>query len=218
MMSEPVVIENSNYTNVKNYGTGFAPYFIALGLWVGALMLTFLVKPLNNRLISSGAHPVVAALSGLIPTLIIGLIQAVLLCLVVQFALHIEINHPLAFYGFAILTAFTFASILQLCMAAFGFPGKFIAIIFLMLQLTTAAGTFPIETCPEFFQALSPYMPMTYVVSGLKQVISGVNLSMAIEPAVILLAVGVVCFIITCLVAWHRRTVTMTQLHPLIEL
>ena len=218
MMSQPVEVNEDNYTTVANYGTGFSPYFISLGLWVGALMSTFLVKPLNNRLISSGANPIIAAFCGYVPVLIVGVVQSVLLCLVIQFVLGFTIDYPIALYLFTILSTMAFVSILQMFMAAFGFPGKFAAIIFLMLQLTSCDGTFPIETCPEFFQAISPYMPMTYVVAGLRHIISGVTLAPVALDVVVLALCVVVPFAITCLVARHRRTVSLNQLHPLIEL
>lgn len=218
MMSSPVEVENDKYTTVANYGTGFAPYFVALGLWVGALMTTFLIKPLNNRLIASGANSLIAGFCGFVPTFIVGLISSVLLCLVIQFGLKFTIEFPVAFYLFVILSAMAYASVMQMFMAAFGFPGKFISIIFLMLQLTSAAGTFPIETCPEFFQVISPFVPMTYVVSGLRHIISGISLAPVVTDVAVLTAWIVIPFMITCLVARRRRTVSLNQLHPLIEL
>jgi len=53
------------------------------------------------------------------------------------------------------------------------FAGKFVAIVLLMLQLTSSGGTFPMQTVPRFFQLINPWLPMTYVVSGLRQAISG---------------------------------------------
>ena len=146
MMSEPVAFEQENYTSVDNYGSGFAPYFIALGLWVGALVMTFLLRPLNDRLVVSGANPLVAAFSGLVPWLLVGTIQALLLAFTIMGPCGISVAHPLAYYGLVILTSFVFAGLVQAIIAVFGFPGKFVAVVLLMLQLTTAAGTFPIET------------------------------------------------------------------------
>lgn len=37
-----------------------------------------------------------------------------------------------------------------------------------MLQLTSAGGTYPVQTSPGFFGAIHPYLPMTYVVDGLR--------------------------------------------------
>lgn len=37
-----------------------------------------------------------------------------------------------------------------------------------MLQLTSASGTYPVQTSPGFFNAIHPYLPMSYIVEGLQ--------------------------------------------------
>lgn len=39
MITDPVLVKHKNLHPVPNYATGFAPYFISLSLWVGAMML-----------------------------------------------------------------------------------------------------------------------------------------------------------------------------------
>ncbi len=218
VMSSPVQLDNSYYTDVKNYGTGFAPYFMSLGLWVGALMCSFVFKPLNSRLIMAGGNPLMVAMSNYIPLAIMSLIQATLLMVVLQFGLDLQIDNVPLYYAFGYMVALVFAAIMQLLAAAFGFPGKFIAIILLMLQLTSAAGTFPIEQTPEFFQIISPWLPMTYVVSGMRQIMSGLNMALVAKSAIILISVGVACFFLTAWVAYRRRVVRMDTLHPVLQL
>ncbi|MCX7950326.1 MAG: YhgE/Pip domain-containing protein, partial [Clostridiales bacterium] len=43
-MSEPVKLDEQPINHVPDYGTGFAPYFIPLSLWVGALIMFFIVS------------------------------------------------------------------------------------------------------------------------------------------------------------------------------
>lgn len=218
VMSDPVQLRNEYYTSVKNYGTGFAPYFMALGLWVGCLVAGFVFRPLNKRLIMSGANPVTVAFVNYAPMALFALVQASLLMLVLQFGLKLQIDNVPAFYGMGYLTALAFAAIMQMLTAAFEFPGKFVAIILLMLQLTACAGTFPIQTTPEFFQAINPFLPMTYVVEGMRQVMTGLNGQLVLFDCGVLLAIGVASFALTCLVAWMKRTVRMEDLHPLLHL
>jgi putative membrane protein len=116
------------------------------------------------------------------------------------------------------LSSFVFCAAIQMVIALFGFPGKFAAVVLLMLQLTTAAGTFPIETEFPIFQALSPYLPMTYVVRALRQAMAGANLAL-VGPNVAALCLFLAgCFAVTCLVAYRRRLVTLSDLHPLVDL
>lgn len=218
VMSDPIELANEYYTTVKNYGTGFAPYFMALGLWVGGLVAGFVFKPLNSRLIMSGANPVTVAFSNYLPVAFFSLIQATLLMVVLQFGLQLQIDNVPAFYAMGYLTALVFAAIMQMLMAAFGFPGKFVAIILLMLQLTACAGTFPIQTTPDFFQVINPYMPMTYVVQGMRQIMTGLDYGIVGFDCFVLFAIGAACFALTCLVAYRKRTVRMEDLHPVLQL
>ncbi|ERI04035.1 YhgE/Pip domain-containing protein [Atopobium sp. oral taxon 810] len=218
MMSEPVNLKSSNYTTVSNYGSGFAPYFIALGLWVGALMTTFIIKPLNQRLLASGANPIVAALAGLLPALMVGVIQAVLMGLVLQFGLKIDLLHPVAYYALCILTALCFAAWNQALVVGLGFPGKFLSVVLLMLQLTSAAGTFPLEVVPHFFKIINPLLPMTYSVRALRVATTGLDMSLITPNVWMLLAFTAVPFVVTCLIAARKRLVTMGDLHPLVQL
>lgn len=218
VMSDPVELVNEYYTTVKNYGTGFAPYFMALGLWVGGLVAGFVFKPLNKRLILSGGNPVMVAFANYLPVAFFSLIQATLLMVVLQFGLQLQIDNVPAFYAMGYLTALVFAAIMQLLMAAFGFPGKFVAIILLMLQLTACAGTFPIETTPDFFQVMNPFMPMTYVVQGMRQIMTGLDYGIVGFDCLVLSILGVACFALTCLVAYRKRTVRMDDLHPVLQL
>ncbi len=218
VMSAPVELENEYYTTVKNYGTGFAPYFMALGLWVGGLVAGFVFKPLNNRLIHAGANPITVALANYLPVAFFSLVQATLLMVVLQFGLQLQIDNVPAFYAMGYLTALVFAAIMQMLMAAFGFPGKFLAIILLMLQLTACAGTFPIQTTPDFFQVISPFMPMTYVVAGMRQIMAGLDYQVVFFDCGVLALVGIACFVVTCLVARSKRTVRMDDLHPMLQL
>ena len=152
------------------------------------------------------------------PVAFFSLIQATLLMVVLQFGLQLQIDNVPAFYAMGYLTALVFAAIMQMLMAAFGFPGKFVAIILLMLQLTACAGTFPIQTTPDFFQVINPYMPMTYVVQGMRQIMTGLDYGIVGFDCFVLFAIGAACFALTCLVAYRKRTVRMEDLHPVLQL
>ncbi len=44
--------------------------------------------------------------------------------------------------------------------------------ILLLLQLASSAGTYPLELTNKIFQAINPWLLMSYSVSGLRQTIS----------------------------------------------
>jgi len=64
-------------------------------------------------------------------------------------------------------------SIVSLLVIVLDNPGRFLAMVLLVLQLGSSEGTFPIQTANGFFQAVNPLVPMTYSIRALRQAISG---------------------------------------------
>lgn len=217
-MNEPVELDEQYYTSVENYGAGFSPFFLGLGVWVGCIFAGFLFKPLNRRLCISGANPFLVAFVGFVPLATFAILQTVIAQLFIQFGLGVQINNVPAYYGMGILCALSFMAIMQFLVAGFGFPGRFIAVVLLTLQLTSAAGTFPVETAPEFFNIINPWMPMTYLVDGMRQIMNGMNMGIAAYDAAVLALFGLIFFLLTVIVAYKNRTVEMHQLYPLLDL
>lgn len=185
MISNPVKVANEKIHEVPNYGTGFAPYFLSLGLFVGALLLS-IVYPLREPTVppSSGFQWFFSKFTGLA---IIGILQAVIASGVLLFSLKLQVKSVPLFICFTILTSLTFISLIQFFVTCFDNPGRFIAILILILQLTTSAGTFPLELIPEVLQPLNAILPMTYTVFGFKAVISSGDFSMMWTNVFILL-------------------------------
>ncbi|MCL6459044.1 MAG: YhgE/Pip domain-containing protein [Gorillibacterium sp.] len=181
MFAGPVGVTENKFTEVPNYGTGFAPYFISLGLFVGALLLT-IVFPMKQ--------PVIAPKSGLnwflskfLIIVGVGIFQAVFLDTILLTVLHLKVQNIPLFILMTIFTSVTFMTIIQFLVTAFADVGRFMAIVLLIFQLTTCAGTFPVELLPNFLQFFHKLLPMTYSVFGFKDVISGGNYTSMWENA-----------------------------------
>ncbi|MBS4188791.1 YhgE/Pip domain-containing protein [Bacillus sp. FJAT-49705] len=184
MMAGPVEVDNEKINEVPNYGTGFAPYFLSLGLFVGALLLS-IVFPLREPagVPRSGINWFTSKFLILMG---VGVIQALISVFILLVGLNIEVQSIPLFILFAIITSLTFITLIQFFVTIFGDPGRFIAIIILILQLTTSAGTFPLELIPDFLQPFNAILPMTYSVSGFKAVISSGDYSFMWQNAAIL--------------------------------
>ncbi|RAE82141.1 YhgE/Pip domain-containing protein, partial [Burkholderia multivorans] len=98
---------------------------------------------------------------------------------VLWFALDFSAGAWLGTLVFSILVAACFHSVHQLCVAALGGVGRLIALVLLMIQIASAGGTYPVQTAPEIFQIISPFLPMTYAVTGLRTLIAGGDLFIA---------------------------------------
>ncbi|WP_010192235.1 YhgE/Pip domain-containing protein [Bacillus sp. m3-13] len=174
MMSEPVKVKSEVENGVPNYGTGFAPYFLSLGLFVGALLLS-IVYPMRNP--AGEPRSGTAWFAGKVAVLAaVGILQALLADAVLIFGLGVEVKSMWLFILFSIVTSFTFIALVQFLVTTLGDPGRFVAILILILQLTTSAGTFPLELIPNALQPFNLLLPMTYSVSGFKAVISSGDL------------------------------------------
>lgn len=195
MVAKPVDVEKTAVNHVPNYGTGFAPYFISLGLFVGALLIS-IVFPLVEPAIRP-TNPAAWFMSKVSVLGFVGIIQALISVAVVVGVLGLEVENLAWFTLTAILTSFTFLAIVQMLVSIFGDPGRFIAILVLIIQLTTSAGTFPIELVPSQLQVFNPFFPMTYSVQAFKAAISTGDMSFLGLNFAVLAGFTVVCLVIT---------------------
>ncbi|WP_433203629.1 YhgE/Pip family protein [Dactylosporangium sp. CS-047395] len=214
VLGDPVALDRETEHPAGTYGAGFAPYFLGLALWVGAMISYMVLRPLTRRHLVSGAAPGRVALAGWLPALLIGVVQATALFLVVRFTLGLHPAHPLAMYGFLCLTAVAFTALIQWFGARLGPAGRLVALAVLMLQLTSSGGTYPIETTPGFLQAVHPFLPMTYVVSGLRHLVNGGPGGTVVTGALVLAGFAAAAFALTTLAAWRGRRLTPAKLHP----
>ncbi|WP_232344070.1 YhgE/Pip family protein [Actinoplanes awajinensis] len=214
VLADPVSLDRVVRNPAGTYGVGFAPYFLALALWVGAMINYMLLRPLNRRYLVSGAPAPRVTLAGLLPGVLMGLVQALLLYVVVRFGLGLSPVHPWVSLGLLFGTAAVFAGIMQLIGAAIGAPGRIVALVLLMLQLTSSGGTYPVQTTPWIFQAIHPLLPMTYVVEAMRHAVDGGNSAPIVHGALILAGFGAVAFLLTVLVAARQRRLRSADLHP----
>jgi len=189
VMSKPVDIHDISIDIVNNNGTGFAPYFIPLALWVGGMAIFFLVE---LKVSNKKKNRLKQFLPKVWVSLMVSALQAMTLEFVLVKILGLWVNHIFWFIIFGLLLGWVSTLIQMFLTLMWGLPGKFVGIVLLMLQLTSSAGSYPVETLPEFFQKIGNFLPMTYAVSALREIISGDNLALVLFDIKILLVFGVI--------------------------
>ena len=168
---KPVEFKTEEYGKVDSYGIAFTPLFLCIGLWVGALMAyVVLYYDHDERFGIFGMNAKNKILQNLI-YLGLGAVEGLITGWLLKAGLGYEVQNVALYYGASILIGITFMSIIQFLIRNFGDIGKFLALIILVLQLAAAGGTFPIETIDKAFQAVSPYLPMTYSIKLLREVL-----------------------------------------------
>lgn len=194
---KPVKLKDNSYGEVKDYGTFFSPFFMSLSLWLGGILIIMglyydpehrfdiLDKNSSNRskrLIYYG---------------LIGLAQSIVLPIVLVVCLHFTVTNWVLFFASCILIGLAFLAIMLFMVFNFDDIGKFLAVVLLVIQLAACAGTFPLETEPSFFGAISPFMPMTYSVELLRESFVSIDSSLLIKDVVIL---GLIFVVFTSLI------------------
>jgi putative membrane protein len=217
-LSAPVALDLVNNNPAATFGTGFAPFFLPLALFIGALIIWMLLTPLQTRPIVNGLGALRVVLASYWPAVLIAICQVVVMYAVVHFGVGLHAKYPLATVAFLMLVAGTFLAIIQAFNAVFGVAvGRVITLAFLMLQLVSAGGIYPVETTATPFQWIHPFDPMTYAVNGLRQLtVGGVDSRLWVAIAVLagLLAAALAA---SSWAARRNRQYTMERLHPPIE-
>lgn len=122
VMADPVQLATQDMHKAPNYGTGFAPYFIPLSLWVGAMVAYMLIAPMNRRALAAGASAWRIALAGWLPVVAVGVLQTVALMAVLHWAIGLEMVRATGTVGFLFLVTACFAAIVQWLNARFERP------------------------------------------------------------------------------------------------
>ena len=170
-IAKPVSSETNARGDVPNYGYALAPYVLSLSLFVGALAVNVIYPIRKTFAEQESAFRWWLAKVSVVGTAAFA--QATILMLIMVYCLGLVPDHPGHFIGAVYLTSFVYMSIVSLLVIMLDNPGRFLAMVLLVLQLGSSEGTFPIQTANGFFQAVNPLVPMTYSIRALRQAISG---------------------------------------------
>lgn len=219
VMSDPAKLSAKDFSGDQVFGSGLAPFFFSLAMFIGGLITFLLLRPLQNRAVASGVAPLRAALDGLWPASIIAILQATMIIVVTLTLVGMDVAHPWALWIFSIGVSIVFAAINQMLNVALGpGPGKVAAMALLMLQILSSNGLYPVETEPKLFQWLHPVNPWTYSVNGFRQLMYG-NIDQRLPQSILaLIIIGAICIGITALCAYRDRKWTVERLHPAIDI
>ncbi|EDT48216.1 Phage infection protein [Streptococcus infantarius subsp. infantarius] len=198
LVSNPVSTKETDNDNVKVNGIGMAPYMIAVSLMVVALSTNVIFasslsgRPVKNRFEWAKQK---LFINGLIST-----VGSLVLYGAIQF-LGFEANYEWRTIFLIILGGWTLMALVTALVGWDNRYGSFLSLVMLLLQVGSAGGSYPIELSPKFFQVVHPYMPMTYIVTGLRQTIS---MTGSIGTQVGVLSAFLVAFMIFGLIIYRQ--------------
>lgn len=170
MFAAPSKLTHSNYSYVPNYGHALAPYVLSLALYVGAIVFNF-AYPIRRIADDDGT-----ATQWFFSKIAVGAPVAILMAIIECIALLIVGLKPISMGGYfltAIMIALASMSIVMFLSMLLDNPGRFLAMVLLMLQLGGSGGTFPMEITNKFFNAIHPFLPLTYSIQAFRQSLTG---------------------------------------------
>ena len=170
MIAEPTEVKHKSYSYVPNYGHALAPYVLSVALYVGALIFNF-VYPIR-RVAIQGRSP----LAWWASKVVLGSLMITLMAIAeggIMMALGLTVIHVPSFFGTLILFGLASMAVVMFLSMTFDNPGRFVAMVLLMLQLGGSGGTFPMEVTMKFYNVIHYALPMTYSILGLRNGISG---------------------------------------------
>ena len=199
ILSNPLNLSKTDNDQVPVNGIAMAPYMISVALFVAAISTNMIFAKLP-----SGRHPE-SRWAWLKSRAEINGIIAVLAGILVYGGVHLiglTANHEMRTFILIILTSLVFMSMVTALTTWNSRIGAFFSLILLLLQLASSAGTYPLTLTNGFFRAISPWLPMSYSVSGLRQTIS---MTGNIHHQVVFLAVILALFIGLGMLAYQPK-------------
>ncbi|MGJ3708466.1 YhgE/Pip family protein [Limosilactobacillus fermentum] len=170
MFAAPTTVKHTNYSYVPNYGHALAPYVLSVALYVGSLIFNFVYPirrvALRGRKASAWWASKLAV--GMTSITVMALAEGGLMML-----LGLQVLHVPSFFWTLILFGWASMAVVMFLSMTFDNPGRFVAMVLLMLQLGGSGGTFPMQVTMKFYNVIHWYLPMTYSILGLRNGISG---------------------------------------------
>lgn len=202
MMTKPVELNGKEEHPVPDNGHAMAAYMMSVALWVGALAFCLMYPLTKHRgRLTSGFNWWLSKAMVLYPL-------AIGMALTMLGLLH-------KFCGFqpydwkntillACIAALAFMSMMYFFNAWLGRVGSFIMLIFMIVQLSGSAGTYPIELSGDFVADINPFLPFSYTVAGFRSTISGCEANLA--PCYIMLLLIMIVFTALSILLFLGRT------------
>lgn len=193
MFASPVDSSKTQITKVADNGHAMAAYMMVVGLWVGCMGFCT-VYPLtkNSSKIKSGFRLWLSKASVMYPAIILAAVGMISALSFFNGFSPADLNGTILV---AVVAAIAFMSIIYFFNVAFGVVGKFLVLIFMVIQLSGSTGTYPLELSGDFVSKITDYLPFTHVVTAFRSTISG---GTSIESHLIFLAtIAVVMILIT---------------------
>ena len=173
-ISSPVEISDEYIYPVENNGSMTAPFYIVLSIWVGALIMSTILKTaVKDTTGMTNLKNWQCFFGRFFVTFVIGQIQTIITVMGAFLFVGIQCEHPFYFWLACAWSSLIYSLLLYSFAYSFGNIGEALSVILMVIQVAGAGGTFPIEVLPKVFQVLYKFMPFNYSMNAVRECIAG---------------------------------------------
>ncbi len=171
--STPVNVVTEAVYPIENYGSAVAPFYSTLAFWVGALILTAIIKvtPDKNKYPNASQRQLYFGRYALY--WVLGQFQSIVIVAGDIYFLHVQCVHPGLFFLAGSFIATTFTILIYSLVVTWGDAGKALAVVLVVIQIAGSSGTYPIELLPEFFKKVYIFFPFPYAINAIRECLCG---------------------------------------------
>ena len=198
MFAQPVEANETFQRTINTNGEAMSAYMMCAGLWVACLAFCLMFSPFKTSLGTRKtfiAHALIA--------LFVSMVQAPIMVTLLMGINGMRPQNVGMTYLMAILASMAFMSIVYYLNTLLDSIGSFLLLILLCLQLSGAAGTYPIELSPKFYQIIHPFMPFAYGVDAFRSTLSTGN--SLLQDIMVFVGIIITGITLTCLTYEMRR-------------
>lgn len=205
VVAEPVTSSTARDHEIGSIGEVIGMLFVPIGLWLGAMAMFLVFRPFDREALRSTTSTGGLVVRSLGRAGLLALAQAVAVVLLLHGALGVAWTLIPQTFAFAALLALAFTAIHAFLTLAFGRAGMLVSLVLVALQLAASGGLYPVEVLSGPFQAISPFLPLTWAVQGMQLIVAGAGGAAVATAAGMVALFGLAGVIGTAIAVARRR-------------
>jgi putative membrane protein len=205
VVAEPVTSTAERDNEIGSIGEVIGMLFVPIGLWLGAMAMFLVFRPFGREALRSTSSTGGLVVRTLGRAGLLALAQAVTVVLLLHGAIGVAWSILPQTLAFAALLALAFTALHGFLSVALGRAGMLVSLVFVALQLAASGGLYPVEVLSGPFQAISPFLPLTWAVQGMQLIVAGAGGAAVATAAGMVALFGLAGVIGTAIVVGRRR-------------
>lgn len=171
-LSAPVALKTIPVFRAGTFGEQMTPFYSVLGLWVGAILLSVLIRV--DKIHEPTRLTVTQQYLGRFGIFIVlSLLQSTLVYVGLLGFVGIGASNALALVFAGWVMSLVFVSITYTMVVALGEAGKAVSVFLLVVQISAGGGAYPLAVLPQWFQNISPWLPVTHGIDAVRAALFG---------------------------------------------